>query len=167
MRLTRARVTKYRSIRDSGWFDVEQIKTILVGPNEAGKTALLQALQRLNAPNDIRGFDPLRDYPRSELNDIDVGKVDPEDVTVVEGHFSLDDEDEAAVTGIDASFKGCTYIFGRQLDNSSWHQIKGDRKFQPMVSLRRTCPVWRHTLPVNIVEAPKAPMNCQVMDWRG
>jgi recombinational DNA repair ATPase RecF len=42
MRLKSARVTKYRSIRDSGWFDVEDGKSILVGPNEAGKTALLR-----------------------------------------------------------------------------------------------------------------------------
>ena len=45
MRLTRARVRGYRSVIDSGWFDIECGKTILVGPNEAGKTAILQALQ--------------------------------------------------------------------------------------------------------------------------
>lgn len=29
MRLTKARVTEYRSLRDTGWFDVEEAKTIL------------------------------------------------------------------------------------------------------------------------------------------
>ena len=85
MRLKKARVTKYRSVRDRGWFDVEFGKTILVGPNEAGKTVLLQALQQINAPKGIRGFEALRDYPRSEYNDISTGKVQPKDVTVVEG----------------------------------------------------------------------------------
>ena len=47
MRLTKARVQGYRSIIDTGYFDVEDGKTILVGPNEAGKTAILQALQKL------------------------------------------------------------------------------------------------------------------------
>jgi hypothetical protein len=70
-------VTKYRSVRDSGWFDIEFGKTILVGPNEAGKTVLLQALLQLNAPQDIPGFDVLRDHPRSEYNDVTTGKVDP------------------------------------------------------------------------------------------
>ena len=46
---------------------MEPGKTILVGPNEAGKTVLLQALQQLNPPKGIRGFDVLRDYPRSAL----------------------------------------------------------------------------------------------------
>ena len=79
MRLSKARVQSYRSIRDTGWFDVEEAKTILVGPNEAGKTVLLQALQQINAPEGIAGFDPLRDYPRSEYNDITTGKVKPAD----------------------------------------------------------------------------------------
>ena len=50
MRLTYVRVQNYRSVRDTGWFEVEQAKTILVGPNEAGKTAVLEALQRINPP---------------------------------------------------------------------------------------------------------------------
>ena len=41
MKLKKVRVQNYRSIRDTGDIDVEKIKTILVGPNEAGKTALL------------------------------------------------------------------------------------------------------------------------------
>lgn len=66
MRLIKARVQGYRSVIDSGWFDVESGKTILVGPNEAGKTAILQALQKLNPPDGIELFDPLRDYPRAK-----------------------------------------------------------------------------------------------------
>jgi hypothetical protein len=77
MRLKKARVTKYRSVRVSWWFDIEFGKTILVGPNEAGKTVLLQAMQQLDAPTDIPGFDALRDYPRSEYNDVTTGKVGP------------------------------------------------------------------------------------------
>ena len=67
MKLTHVRVQNYRSVRDTGWFGVEQAKTILVGPNEAGKTAVLEALQQINPPTGVRGFDPLRDYPRKLL----------------------------------------------------------------------------------------------------
>ena len=59
MRLAKARIQGYRSIIDSGWFDVEHGKSILVGPNEAGKTAILQALQKLNPPEGVELFNPL------------------------------------------------------------------------------------------------------------
>ena len=128
MRLQKARVQKYRSIRDSGWFDVEAMKTILVGPNEAGKTVLLKALEQINPPDGVPRFDPLRDYPRSELSDLQLDESDggfttPDKVTVVEAHFKLDDDDLEAITSIDERFSGCTYVFGRRLDNSSWHRI--------------------------------------------
>ena len=61
--------------------------SVYIGPNEAGKTALLQALQQVNPPPGIRKFDPLRDYPRSEYNDITTGKVRPEDVTIMDPSF--------------------------------------------------------------------------------
>jgi len=122
MRLKKARVTKYRSIRDSGWFEVEEGKTILVGPNEAGKTVLLEALQQLSPPEGIKGFDALRDYPRSEYNDITKKKVLPENTTIVEGHFLLDDADKNA---IDAEFRESTYVVGRRLDNIAWHRLDG------------------------------------------
>lgn len=77
MKLAKARVENYRSILDTGAFDVETLKTIMVGPNEAGKSAILQALQQTNPPEGISGFDSLRDYPRKLLNRIDRGEVDP------------------------------------------------------------------------------------------
>jgi energy-coupling factor transporter ATP-binding protein EcfA2 len=120
MRLYKARVKNYRSIIDSGEFDVEELKTIFVGPNEAGKTVILRALQQLNKPKDIAGFDSLRDYPRSKYNEISSGKVDIEDVVVVEGVFTLDNEDIAL---IDDELHGCKYKFSRKLDNSGTHQL--------------------------------------------
>ena len=54
---------------------------LVYGPNEAGKTAVLQALQQINPPPDVPKFDALRDYPRSKYNDITTGRVDPKTVT--------------------------------------------------------------------------------------
>lgn len=123
MRLKRARVKNYRSIIDTGWFDVENAKTIMVGPNEAGKTAVLQALQQINPPPDIPKFDALRDYPRSQYNDITIKKVDPKAVTVAEVEFELDDGDRASIP---ESMRKAVYAYGRNLDNSDWHQLRGD-----------------------------------------
>jgi len=123
MRLVKARVQMYRSVIDTGEFEVENGKTILVGPNEAGKTVILQALQKLNAPEGVEGFDPLRDYPRSQYNkDIRRGLVDASDVTVVEGHFQLESPD---LEGLPEGFEQCTYVYGRKLNNEAWHRIEG------------------------------------------
>jgi predicted ATPase len=122
MRLSAARIQKYRAIRDTGWFDIEEAKTILVGSNEAGKSALLEALQQIKPPPGVRNFDSLRDYPRSEYNDITTGQVDPAKVAVVTARFVLDDDD---LTALPPGFADAQYVFTRHLDNSASHWIDG------------------------------------------
>ena len=123
MRLSKVRIQGYRSIIDTGYFDVENDKTILVGPNEAGKTAILQALQKLNPPEGTSFFDPLRDYPRARYDeDIKNGQIDPSSFTVVEGHFTLEDADKADMP---EAYHSVTYVYGRHLDNSAWHRLDG------------------------------------------
>jgi predicted ATPase len=120
MRLSKARITNYRSVIDTGWFDVENAKTIMVGPNEAGKSAVLQALQQINPPPEVPKFDPLRDYPRSKYNDISKKAIDPKNVTVVQVEFELDDDDRAAIP---ESMRGGKYFFSRHLDNTGTHWL--------------------------------------------
>lgn len=123
MKLNKAHIRQYRSIHDADEFAVEFGKTILVGPNEAGKTVILQALQQLHAPKGIDGFDPLRDYPRSDYSkDIGRGTVDPSSVTVVEGHFALESAD---LSGLPDGYAECSYVYGRRLDNTAWHRVEG------------------------------------------
>lgn len=69
MRLDRVQVTNFRCIEDSTEFKISDI-TCLVGKNESGKTAVLQAIERLN-PQDITHaeYDHSKDYPRRHLID--------------------------------------------------------------------------------------------------
>lgn len=120
MRLKAAHIWKYRSIRDTEAFEIEPEKTILVGANEAGKTVVLRALQQLNPPPGTPGFTPLRDYPRSELNDITSGRVIPDDVRVVTGEFSLEPDD---IAEIPAEYKNCTYVVHRSLTNKPTYEL--------------------------------------------
>jgi AAA domain, putative AbiEii toxin, Type IV TA system len=62
VRLVRAKVENYRSIEDSGWVEIESDLTALVGKNESGKTAFLQALFRLN-PVEPADYDEVVDFP--------------------------------------------------------------------------------------------------------
>ena len=122
MRLMKVRVQNYRSIIDSGEFNVENLKTILVGPNEAGKTALLQALQHLNPPNEIKKLNALRDYPRSLYSRITRGEVKESKIEVVTGYFALDADEMAHAPD---RFKDTvlTYQYTKYMDNSATHQI--------------------------------------------
>jgi len=122
MRLTSARVQKYRSIKDTGWFEIEPQKTIMVGPNEAGKTIALQALQQINVPDGVAGFDALRDYPRSEYNDITAGRVDPADIEVVSAKFSLDDDD---IAKLPPGYENAVYVRSTFLSNRKTHHVEG------------------------------------------
>lgn len=121
MRLIKARVQNYRSIIDTGEFEIEKLKTIMVGPNEAGKTVLLMALQQLNTPTGISGFNYLRDYPRSLLSDITTGEKKIEDITVVTGYYELEDADKA---DIPKEFHECIYKSYTNIDNKSYYCLE-------------------------------------------
>lgn len=121
MKLTKARIQNYRSIIDTGEFDIEELKTIMVGPNEAGKTVILKALQQLNKPSDVAGFDVLRDYPRSLYNDISTKKVLPKDVTVVTGYYTLEESDKELIPD---EFKHCIYKKYKNIDNKLYHSLE-------------------------------------------
>jgi len=121
LKLVKAHVQNYRSVNDSTIFDVEPDKTILVGANEAGKTALLRALQTVNPPDgEDNSLDPLRDYPRSRWSDdIASGALDPSDVRVATAEFVLDDDAIAALHAVDAEVFAAakTWRMFRYLDN--------------------------------------------------
>jgi len=122
MKIKKVRVKDYRSIIDSGEFEIDADKTILVGPNEAGKTALLQAIQYLNPPGGVRKLNPLRDYPRAHFSKIKLGEVDPSKVRVVEAEFVLDDKDREHLP---EEMKDANYVMWRNLDNSTGHRLSG------------------------------------------
>jgi hypothetical protein len=70
VQLKSVRVRNYRSIDDSGVVPVEDIMC-LVGKNESGKTAFLQALHLLNPLNPINGktnFDDVMDFPSKRFS---------------------------------------------------------------------------------------------------
>ena len=123
MRLAKARIQNYRSVRDTGWFDIESAKTILVGPNEAGKSAVLNALQHINAPDGVAGFTAIRDYPRKLYNaDIQSGRLDPEDIPVATVKFRLESDD---LKEIPNGFDDAMYCYARYLGNNARHWIEG------------------------------------------
>jgi hypothetical protein len=63
--LKRFQVKNFRNIENSDWIPVERV-TCFVGRNESGKTALLNAIYKLN-PASPEPFNPLREFPRDRF----------------------------------------------------------------------------------------------------
>ncbi len=96
MQLKRARVTKYRSIEDSGWVEFRDV-VALVGKNESGKTTFLHALEKLNPAEGTHGdFNPVMDYPRREYAKYKKTH-ESAPATVVEAEFEISDAEVAQI----------------------------------------------------------------------
>lgn len=93
MKLKEVRVQLYRNFVDSGSVLIDDSVTCLVGQNESGKTAFLEALYSLKSvyPSIVR-VDTTMDYPRwrkvHDEREMDLGDVFP-----IEAIFSLNDEE--------------------------------------------------------------------------
>lgn len=103
MRLAKVQVREFKSVLDSNLFDVGDI-TCLVGKNEAGKTAILQALYRLNpiVGKDAQ-FDVTEDFPRLDVedyqHDVAIGKR-PEQTQAISATFVLSADEMAPAQAI-------------------------------------------------------------------
>ncbi len=96
MQLVRAHITNYRSVEDSGEFAIEPDVTCLVGKNESGKTADLQALYRLNPVEASAVFDEVVDFPsRLTRQRKQAGKKIP----AVSASFLLTEDEIATIEG--------------------------------------------------------------------
>ena len=107
MRLTRFRVTNFRSVTDSEWIDTERV-TSLIGVNESGKTNLLLPLWKLNPAREGE-IKPTSDYPKDNYAAV---RADPGDFDFITAEFDVSDlEDKlAAMTGVDRQFVDIVHV---------------------------------------------------------
>lgn len=82
MRIESVIVRNYRCVLESERFQIERDKTILVGINEAGKTALLKATQLASPADGAKEIDWLFDAPASMVDDIRRKNLDPAKLAV-------------------------------------------------------------------------------------
>ncbi|MGA7523683.1 MAG: AAA family ATPase [Acidobacteriaceae bacterium] len=108
MLLETVHVTNFRSVEDSGEFDLKQV-LCLVGKNEAGKTAIAQALAGLNPhPSTPVAYNRERDYPRRWLTEYE-SRHGEEQAVVVTTQWRLSPEEKAEI----AEQIGCDAIHDR------------------------------------------------------
>ena len=100
MELISFHVTEFQSILDSMQIQVDNV-TCLVGKNESGKTALLQALYRLNPIREAdKHYSVTDDYPRMEVTDYEeaIRLKQRSSATVIKAEFALIDNEISSVT---------------------------------------------------------------------
>jgi predicted ATPase len=96
MKLAKVQVHKFRNFLDSGEVEIQPDVTCTVGKNEAGKSAFLNALYRLQPARGNAVFD-LKDYPAWIKKKDEMRGHKLADVRPVQAVFLLEDEDKEAV----------------------------------------------------------------------
>lgn len=135
MKLISAQVQNYKCIDDSEEFEVHQC-TCLAGKNESGKTALLQALRRLNPVEESeRNFDILMEYPRRRYFEAESGRPSAKDVITTAWELSREDIDVVEdIVGADALQDRVVKV-KRGYDNQTTWEIELDTaKIVPFVA---------------------------------
>ncbi len=99
MNLLKFRVTDFRSVKDSGWVELDDV-TALIGVNESGKSNLLLPLWKLNPAREGE-LHPTSDYPKSLFTSI---RETPEKFAFVTALFEASEHADAvaAKAGITA-----------------------------------------------------------------
>lgn len=90
MKLSKFRVTTFRSVDDSGWIDASDV-TALIGENEAGKTNLLLPLWKFN-PSSGGEINLLDDMPRSRYAEM---RNEPEKHDFITCVFELEERERS------------------------------------------------------------------------
>ena len=124
MLLKKVHVTHFRSVEDSGLFEVGQV-TCLVGKNEAGKSAILLALAALNPHSSTPAIlDKERDYPRRHLTAYAERHNDEGgQACAINTFWELEDEELAAIEqslGKDVLISNAVQIWRRYQAEPGW-----------------------------------------------
>jgi AAA ATPase domain len=103
VKLEAFRVQNYKRVEDTGWISCRDL-TLLVGKNEAGKSAVLRGLSKVK-PSDGEEYDGLREFPRRRFTD----EFDSQDWPVASVRLRLDPDDQAELSDISSELAKVTH----------------------------------------------------------
>lgn len=121
MKLTQTHITKYKSIEDSAPVDIDENVTVLVGVNEAGKSAFLESLYKAESVLDDEEYSEVFDYPRKDWLTYKRRADKKASSVVAELSYELESEEVAAIEaelGKDV-LTGNIYKVTHKIDNTS------------------------------------------------
>jgi len=125
LRLVTARIRNYKCVLDSDEFSLGDL-TSFVGKNESGKTAILEAVEKINSARPPRADFKETDFPRM------LGEQDKEHENVITADFELSHADMDALHDLAgpaaAGISSNTFTFTRGYDNKTDWDLSLDTK---------------------------------------
>lgn len=128
MELLSFQITNYKSIDDSGEVMVDRV-TCLVGKNESGKTATLEALAKLNAVGLASTTFDLVDYPRQHLSEYK-RTHDQSPAQAITAKFRLSDGEVENIEGKfgEGVLESVEFTVTKKYNNITYFQIDHNEK---------------------------------------
>lgn len=132
LKLTKVRINKYKSFNKEQEIDIDDKVTVLVGKNESGKSAFLEAVAKINyfESNPLFKLHTVNDYPRNELIHF---KNSEEDTEALRCRFEISKEIievieydlgkgvlESLTFTYGISYKGNTHWFGLKVNEQKF-----------------------------------------------
>lgn len=116
MKLVKFRVTDFRSVKDSGWIELDDV-TALIGVNESGKSNLLLPLWKLNPAREGE-LHPTSDYPKSLFTAI---RETPGEFAFITALFDTAEHatkvaEKAGITSEEAAFVAVTRYYDKRYE---------------------------------------------------
>ena len=142
MKLNKVQVQEFQSVRDSQEFQVGDV-TCLVGKNEAGKSAILKALYKLNPiVSSDASYSVTDDYPRWDVEDyryeVETGNRKP--TKFIKASFTLTAEDISEITKTfgDNALEDDQLIVEKDYKGNIWFTLKTNSEvsIQHLLSVR-------------------------------
>ena len=161
MKLVKFEIRDFKSVRNSTPIEVGDV-TCLVGKNESGKTAILQALYKLNpvVPVDAK-FDVTDEYPRAEVEEYNQ-QVESEDISpaiVVKADYTLD---AAEIKPVESVYgEGVLPLQAITLSKGYDNKLYVDLKINEAIAVRAL--VKNHKLPEAVSDGASACETIQTL----
>lgn len=129
MKLRNVEILKYKCYTENQSFQVKNGITILVGMNESGKTAALEAIAKTNYFQDDKDFvfNDTYDYPRREKKKMDKSGAVPEAIVCT---YELDESEKSEIEddlGKDTLESGSFYVTTKYDNKGYWNGLKINR----------------------------------------
>jgi predicted ATPase len=145
--LIKAQVWKYKSIEDSTPVELADAVTVLVGKNESGKTAFLEALHKA-LPLGGAKYDYVADYPRKDLVRYRPQHVAKNYQKVVRLTFRIEKEladkiNKDVFGGVEVIVAGSTFARDTTIANTNSIDFEVDEK-AALAAFNRSLGNWEH-----------------------